>query len=153
MKVVYNVLLLSVQAGITFVVLLGVYLLLALLDYRGGIPAFFGLVAFQPLMGALLSLATMSICVLVGLPLRLAAFGRWWRQHTFLALSGAVVGGALLVLCLFMQARTVPATFTEPSVLVVAGCGWFLLAFSLLHVFPPDSLLHRVGLFRTRYSK
>ncbi|OWP61541.1 hypothetical protein CDA63_18940 [Hymenobacter amundsenii] len=153
MKLVYNVLLLSVQAGTTFVVLLGVYLLLALLDYRGGLDGLIGLVAFQPLMGALLSLATISLCVLVGLPLRLAAFGRWWRQRTFLALGGAAASVALLVLSLFMQGGTVPATFTEPSVLVLAGCGWFLLAFCLLHVFPPDTLLHRVGLFRTRYSK
>ncbi|NVO86722.1 hypothetical protein [Hymenobacter terrestris] len=153
MKIVYQLLLLSVQAGITFVVLLGVYLLLALLDYRGSFPAFIGLVAFQPLMGALLSLATISLCVLVGLPLRLAAFGRWWRQRTLLALGGAAAGVALLGLSLFLRGATASAGFTEPSVLALASSGWFLLAFSLLHVFPPDTLLHRVGLLRTQYSQ
>jgi hypothetical protein len=144
MKVAYHVLLLSVQAGLTFVVLLGVYLLLALFDYTGGFPAFVGLLVLQPLMGVLFALATMSMCVLVGLPLRVAAFGRWWRQRPLLALAGAGVGGALLVFSLFLRGASHPAGFTEPSVLALAATGWFLLAFCLLHVFLPDTLLHRL---------
>ena len=132
MKVAYHALLLLVQAGLTFGVLLGTYLLLALLDYTGGFPAFIGLLVFQPLMGALFSLATMRVCVLVGLPLRLAAFGSWWRQRPLLALAGAGAGGALLVLSLFVRGASHAAAFTEPSVLALAATGWFLLAFCLL---------------------
>lgn len=143
MKFLYHVLLLSLQAGLTFGVLLGSYLILALLDYRGGFPAFIGLLTFQPVMGALLSLATIGICFLVGLPLRLTAFGRWWRQRAFLALGGAIAGGALLVLSLFLEGSQ-SGTSTEPKSLVLASSGWFLLAFCLLHIFPPDTLLHRV---------
>ena len=130
MKVAYHVLLLSVQAGLSFVVLLG-------------------LLVFQPLMGALLSLATMSVCVLVGLPLRLTAFGSWWRQRPLLPLAGAGAGGALLVLSLFLRGASHSAAFTEPSVLALAATGWFLLAFCLLHVFLPDTLLHRLRPNRT----
>jgi hypothetical protein len=146
MKFVYHVLLLSLQAGLTFGVLLGGYLILALLDYRGGFPAFIGLLTFQPVMGALLSLATIGVCFLVGLPLRLTAFGRWWRQRAFLALGGAIAGGSLLVLSLFLKEGTHSAPFTETRGLVLASSGWFLLAFCLLHIFPPDTLLHRVGM-------
>lgn len=129
MKVAYHVLLLSVQAGLTFVVLLGTYLLLALLDYPGGFPAFIGFLVFQPLMGALFSLATVSVCVLVGLPLRLADFGSWWRQQPWLALAGAGAGGALLVLSLFLRGASDSAAFAEPLVRALAATGWFLLAF------------------------
>ena len=150
MKVAYHLLLLSVQAGFTFVVLLGTYLLLALLDYTGSFPAFFGLLVFQPLMGAFLSLATISVCVLVGLPFRLAAFGSWWRQRPWLALVGAGAGGVLLVLSLFVREASHSFAFTEPWVIALAATGWFLLTFCPLHLFLPDTFLHRLLLNRTR---
>jgi hypothetical protein len=153
MRVAYHLLLLAVQAGITFVALLGIYLLLALLDYRGGFPAFIGLVAFQPVLGAVLSLATISVCVVVGLPLRLTALGNWWRQRGYLALGGALAGGGLLGLFLLSGGATEAAATTGSSALVLACSGWFLLAFSLLHIFPPDTLLHRLSLLSPLYSK
>jgi hypothetical protein len=153
MRAAYHLLLLAVQAGITFVALLSSYLLLALLDYRGGFPAFIGLVTFQPVLGAILSLATISICVVVGLPLRLTALGSWWRQRGYLALGGALAGGGVLGFFLLSAGATEAAGTGGPSALVVAGSGWFLLAFSLLHVFPPDTWLHRLSLLRPLYSK
>lgn len=153
MKAAYHLLLLAVQAGITFVALLSIYLLLALLNYRGGFPAFIGLVTFQPVLGAVLSLATISVCVVVGLPLRLTALGRWWRQRGYLALGGVLAGGGLLGLFLLSGGATEAAATAGSSALVLACSGWFLLAFSLLHVFPPDTLLHRLSLLSPLYSK
>jgi hypothetical protein len=153
MRVAYHLLLLAVQAGITFVALLGIYLLLALLDYRGGFPAFIGLVTFQPVLGAVLSLATISVCVVVGLPLRLTALGNWWRQRGYLALGGALAGGGVLGLFLLLGGATEAAATAGSSAFVIVCSGWFLLAFSLLHAFPPDTLLHRLSLFSPLYSK
>jgi hypothetical protein len=151
MRAAYHLLLLAVQAGITFVALLGSYLLLALLDYRGGFPAFMGLVTFQPVLGAVLSLATISVCVVVGLPLRLTALGSWWRQRGYLALGGALAGGGLLGLFLLAGGATEAAG--GPSAFVLACSGWFLLAFSLLHVFPSATWLHRRSLLSPLYRK
>ena len=148
MKGIYQLFLLAVQASLTFAVLLGVYLVLAVLDYRGGLPAFIGLVAFQPLVGAVFTLATISVCVLVGLPLRLAPFGRWWRQRSYLALGGALMAGGLLLLSQIALGTTAPLVTAEPAVLVLASSSWLLLAFCLLHVFPSETLLRRIGLER-----
>ena len=153
MKIAYHALLFSAQAGVTFVALLGVYLLLALLEYRGGFPAFVGLFTFQPVLGALFSFVTVGICALLGLPLRLAAFGHWWRQRALLVLGGAAAGGMLLPLALLLRDATNPPASNEPFVLGLAGSGWFLLAFCLLHVFPPDAILRRVGLLRVLYDR
>lgn len=150
MKGIYHLLLLLVQVGLTFPVLLGVYLVLALLTYQGGFPAFVGLVAFQPVLDAIFSLVTIIICALVGLPLRLASFGNWWRQRSYLALAGVLTATGLLLWSLVVLRAAAPTASPEPAVLGLAGSGWFLLAFSLLHVFPPASFLRRVK-SRTRW--
>ena len=74
-------------------------------------------------MGVLFSLATMSVCVPVGLPLRLTAFGRWWRPWPLVAPAGAGTGNALLGLSLLLHRAPTASAFTASSVIVLATTG------------------------------
>ncbi len=138
---VFQLLLFCFQVASTFGVLLVLYLVLALLDYRGGLDNLVGFTIWQPLLGAALCLLTILGCFLLGLPLRFSARLRlWWQQHWYLALGGAAVGLGLLVLSLLLGGDS-PHLFYALS-------GWFLLAFSLLHLVPPLHLLPRWIPFR-----
>ena len=119
----------------------------ALLDYKGGFENFVGMLIFQPLFAALISTFTVAVCFVVGLPLRLnKKLFMWWSNRFYFPIGLGVTGVALLILSLvYTEVGTyhdgdMLLTTTTPNGWLLAS-GWFVLGFSVLHLFPPVFLV------------
>ncbi|QHL88178.1 hypothetical protein GU926_12335 [Nibribacter ruber] len=141
-----------IQASLTAVILVCLYLLFAVLDYEGGFPGFMGLVLFQPLMALLCAVVTVGAVFLMGLPIRVSRrLHHWWRKHFYLAILLAVLGVLFCLVSLvpsFMKEVTYQeggATIrkTIPNVALFLW-GWGTLAFGTLHLFPPLGIEARI---------
>lgn len=107
-------------------------------DYDGGLSAIawvFG--------GGYYTAVTVGIVAVTGLPLRLKPHRlAWWRAHWWVAPAGIAVGAALL---LWGSVRGSDATrvvegyreYVDNGNLGLALLGWFVLAFSVMHTWPP----------------
>lgn len=71
MRILLNLIILGLQGIITFITLILIYMILVLLDYQGGFDGFIGTTFFQPIIGGLISIVTIGICLLIGLPIRI----------------------------------------------------------------------------------
>jgi hypothetical protein len=119
-----------------------------LLDYQGGIDSFIGTTLFQPVIGALISTVTIGICLLIGLPIRVSnKINTWWTKRIWLSIFGGVLGLSLLVFSALPSMTEAINTTIENEVIqrqlpniALATTGWFLIGFSLLHLFPPYNL-------------
>lgn len=142
-----SLLLAACQIIWTWPVLVAIYMLLAVLDFQGGIDGLVGLVVFQPLIGCILASLTVVLCLAAGLPIRLVKrLNAWWKNHFIFTLAG------LLLALLSFAAANVPrwketvhvwidgektdATMQIPNMWLL-GAGWLLAAFFLLHLQPP----------------
>lgn len=133
------------QLFLTFVALVSIYLVFALLDTEEidilNVIAFF---IFQPIFGILLSSFTIIICLVAGLPIRLIPrVYNWWIRKPLVSFAGCSAGVILLLASLYPD-------FTETTEVLInmenrvkqvpnlnlAVAGWFLTAFSLLHFYP-----------------
>lgn len=136
------------QVMVTFAALLAIYMALAILDYQGGFDNFIGIALFQPVMGALISVITIAICIVIGLPLRLSdQIHEWWSARMWLALAGVVTGTSFIIISLLPSMTSIAKQSLDgeaiESTVPHAGfalAGWFLVAFSLLHLFPPAGI-------------
>jgi hypothetical protein len=130
---------------ITFVALIVIYMIFVLLDYQGGIDSFIGTTLFQPIIGGLISIATIAICLLVGLPIRIRdRINTWWTKRIWLSMLATLAGLFLFVLSLLpSMMKTINVTIEDEIIqkqipnIGLATAGWFLTGFSLLHLFPP----------------
>ncbi|HEU4470182.1 MAG TPA: hypothetical protein VFR58_03790 [Flavisolibacter sp.] len=103
-----------------------------------------GFLIFQPILGLIVSLITIVICLVAGLPIRLVKRIReFWISNPFLPVIGAIAGLILLVLSFnssFAELNEValgPETIEkETPDTMLSLIGWFLTAFSLLHFYP-----------------
>lgn len=142
------------QLFVTFATLFMIYIIYALLDVdEADLVNAIGFVIFQPLFGFILTAATIAICFIVGLPIRLKLPVReWWLARPLLPLVGTVIGLLFLLLAftpnltetknIIINGETIKK---EVPNAVVSITGWFLVAFFLLHFYPQPffSLFHR----------
>jgi hypothetical protein len=121
------------------------YMLFAMFDYQGGIANFIGLALFQPILAILLSILTVIICGLVGLPLRFnTRLNVWWRTHSYVSILIGLLGLFACTISLmprFVEEITyrmdgMDMTQTVPNQ-VLSISGWFLVAIGTLHAYPP----------------
>ncbi|MDR1667777.1 MAG: hypothetical protein LBS03_08845 [Bacteroidales bacterium] len=132
------------QVGLGFVVLFGIYMIFALLDSDFGIDGLVGLIIIQPVLGCIISALTVVVCFIIGLPLHFnRRINRWWKKHFYLSIIMLFAGLLALLLSLF-------PSFVEETKIMTDGydtvknvpnsylslSGWFLTAFSILHLYP-----------------
>lgn len=152
MTKVFTILTIGLQVALTFVATVCVYMVYALLDSDFGFDGLFGLVIIQPIIGAILSLLTIFVCSLVGLPIRLNKnLNHWWTTHFYISLLGAVCGLTFLALALLPNLQDTVTTQIDGQETIkhipnsyLAITGWFLTAFSLLHLYPPRQLTDKI---------
>lgn len=145
MKIILNLIILGLQGITTFISLLVIYMIFVLMDYQGGIDSFIGTTLFQPIVGGLISIVTIGICLLIGLPIRIYdRINTWWTKRIWLSISGVVFGLSLIIVSLLPSMTETIDTTIENEIIKrqipnvgFAITGWFLTGFSLLHLFPP----------------
>lgn len=120
-------------------------MLFAMFDYQGGFANFVGLSLFQPILAILISILTVIVCGLVGLPIRLNnRLNNWWRTHFYVSI---LIGFLGLVACAIslMPGFVEEVTYrmdgmdmnqTVPNQ-ILSISGWFLVAIGTLHTYPP----------------
>lgn len=144
MRIILNLLILAAQVVVTFIALIAIYMILILLEYRGGFDALVGTVFFQPFIGALMSMITIAVCLLLGLPIRfIDKVSTWWTKRIWLPILGIIIGPSLLILSFLLKHTTlvdqnIQIQTPNPG---LAVAGWFILAFALLHLFPPHRFM------------
>lgn len=138
-----------IQIGATFIVLMLTYMLFALIDYSSGIDGFIGITFIQPIFAAIVSFISIVFCFLLGLPIRLSTrIKDWWTDHFYLPLTILFIGIVLLSLSGIKLFSKEIVNFTDcaevekvvPNLEMVIS-GWFLMAFSILHTYPPKKWL------------
>lgn len=152
MKIVFNLIILIIQIFISFVMLFSIYMLFALLDNDFGFDELFGLVIIQPILAIIFSVITIFVCLLFGLPIRLnSKINDWYRKHFYISIIGLFLGIIMLILAFIPSfkefvnyefdgkfiLKEIPNLFCSIS-------GWFLIAFSALHIYPPKMLTDRL---------
>ena len=98
----------------------------------------------QPVYGILITVLTIIVCTIVGLPIRLKkTINKWWSRKPMLVFAGVVIGFILMSLSLNVNfsATTKVIVDGEERSKEIPNCsllvtGWFLTAFSLLHFYP-----------------
>jgi hypothetical protein len=140
------------QVGLTIMTNFILYMLYAMFDYQGGVANFVGLTFFQPIFALFLSILTVIICGLVGLPIRLnRRLNNWWRTHFYVSILIGFLGLVASVISLmpaFVEEinyrmdgmdmmQTVPNQFLSMT-------GWFLVAIGTLHTYPPRLLIDKI---------
>lgn len=129
-------------------------------DYQGGFANFVGLTLFQPILAILLSILTVIVCGLVGLPIRLNnRLNNWWRTHFYVSI---LIGFAGLVACAislmpgFVEEVTyrmdgMDMTQTVPN-RILSISGWFLVAIGTLHAYSPKFIQDKLERLLTSKS-
>ena len=139
---------------------IAIYMIFVLLDYQDGIEGLLGTMLFQPLLAGLLSVVTIAVCLVVGLPIRIkGTINSWWTKNLWLPVTGLFIGVCLLILSAHPSLReTIGTTIENQSAqkeipnLMFVTIGWLLTAFSMLHIFPTSSLRHRTENIITKYT-
>jgi len=154
MNRILKILVLLLQVTTAFAVGVFIYMLFAILDSDWGLDGVVGLL-FQFIWAAIVSLITIMMCLLVGLPIRLnRALREWWGDHSYIPMALFLVGLLMLGLSLlprFMESMTVdegsfPRLKQVPN-MVLALSGWFSCSFALLHIFPPQRWVESLSTF------
>jgi hypothetical protein len=143
------------QVGLTIVTIFILYMLFAMFDYQGGIANFVGLTIFQPIFAIILSIITVIICGILGLPIRLnKRLNNWWRTHFYISILIGLLGLVACVISLmpgFIEEITyrmdgMDMTQTVPNQ-ILSTSGWFLVAMGALHTYPPKFLQDKLENF------
>ena len=151
MNKIITIVTLGVQIVVTFIVTFCIYMFLALFDNDFGFDGLFGLFIVQPIIGVILSVLTIIACLSLGLPIRLSKkVNYWWATNFYISIIGVISGLTLLFLALlpnFNDAATViinkQETLKQIPNSTLSYVGWFLTAFSLLHIYLPRQLTER----------
>jgi len=140
--------------------MLFIYMIFVLLDYQGGIDGFIGTTIFQPILGGLISVLTIFVSLIIGLPIRLGkTINSWWSRNFLIPILGTITGLTLLVISFLPSFKETVKTIIEnqettkelPNLMLVS-IGWFLTAFSTLHIFPTDGIKLWTGNIITKYT-
>lgn len=140
-KKISDVFAFSLQVFSTFIILS----VLIIMFLPPASPAFSGITGIGLLFMSLAFItATILFCLLLGLPIRLnQKLNSFWRKHWDLPIWGILLGSMLFSLSCLPTLRI--------GIVVTKGChamggflpypffaipGWFLLVFSLLHIYP-----------------
>ena len=157
MSKILTILILGLQIALTFIATFCIYMIFALFDCDFGIDGLFGLFIFQPIIAIVISILTIILCLLIGLPIRLNnKINYWWTTNFYVSFIGIIVGLMLLFLALTTFRETVSVNIDGQEMLkqipnpVLTYIGWLLTAFSILHSFPPRQLSERI---RAVFSK
>ena len=137
-------LVLFLQLGAAFFGGVLIYMLFAAMDSEFGADGLFTLL-LQLIFAVPLTLLTILLCLLVGLPIRMhKAVREWWMAHYYIPILGFVLGIVLFYISYLPQyTHTVSATIDgiagsksipNPTIAITA---WFITLFMLLHFFPP----------------
>lgn len=135
-------------------------MIFVLLDYQDGIEGLLGTMLFQPLLAGLLSVVTIAVCLVVGLPIRInRAINSWWTKNLWLPITTLVLGISFLILSGHPSFRDTVSTtienhngYKEIPNLTFVTLGWILTAFSMLHVFPSSDFRLRTEKTLTKYT-
>jgi len=140
MNKIFSIVFLFLQITITFVVLFVIYMFFALTDNDFGIDGLFGLIIIQPILAIIFSGLSVIICLMIGLPIRLIKnINEWISKHWHVPII-CIFTGIILLICsfLFKQSYYIDDRIVETPNAILAGTGWFITAFSILHLFPPN---------------
>lgn len=126
----------------------------AFLDNDFGFDEIFGLVLIQPILGIIFSTITILICLLLGLPIRLnSKINDWYRKHFYFSIIGLFLGIIMLIFAFIPNFKEFvnyefdgEVVLKEIPNLFCSISGWFLIAFSFLHIFPPRTVTDRLKL-------
>ena len=143
---------LGLQLVLTFIATFCIYMFFALLDNDFGFDGLFGLFIIQPIIGVILSILTIIVCLTLGLPIRLnKKINYWWTTNFYISIIVTISGLTLLFLALLPNFNeTVTVIINEQETLkqipnsTLSCVGWFLTAFSLLHIYLPRQLTERI---------
>jgi hypothetical protein len=146
------------QLALTFTVTFSIYMLFALFDNDFGLDGLVGLFIIQPIIGLVLSTLTIIVCLITGLPVRLnKKLNHWWITNFYISIIGTVCGLTLLFMALLPNFNeTVMLIIDEQETLkqipnpTFSYTGWFLTAFSLLHIYPPRQLTEKIKKMTTK---
>lgn len=123
-------------------------MIFAISDSKGGIDGILGITIFQPILAIIFAILTIFICGLIGLPIRInRKLNDWWRTKFYVSVILAFIGGILSIVSFlptFVQKTEyeingIIEIVTIPNIFL-AITGWFLIAFGILHSFPPLKL-------------
>lgn len=140
------------QVGLTIGTTFVLYMLFAMFDYQGGFANFVGLTLYQPILAIMLSILTVIVCGLVGLPIRLNnRLNTWWRTHFYISVLIGFLGLVACAISLipgFVEEVTyrmdgMDMTQTVPNQ-ILSISGWFLVAIGTLHTYPPKFVQDRL---------
>ena len=130
-------------------VLFFVYILFALADTEAGFDGIISFLIFQPIFGVIITLGTVILCSIIGLPVRLNnKFRKWWNKNFYFSIFGLVSGILLLGISFVSALTSTIASDNVPQKIIghipyakTAIAGWFLTAFSILHFYPKDWIM------------
>ena len=123
-------------------------MIFAISDFKGGIDGVLGIAVFQPILAIIFAFLTIFICSLIGLPIRInKRLNEWWRTKFYVSIILTFIGVILSIVSFlptFVQKTEyeingIIEIVTIPNVFL-AITGWFLIAFGILHSFPPLKL-------------
>lgn len=119
----------TIQIIILFSIDFGTYMVAALMDYQGGIDRMIGIAIFQPIMGIILSIFVVTLCFIIGLPIRLIK--SLLQLCTKFYLLFVIVFIVSLLAFLYIA-------FIYNRISIYIFCfSLFLFNFCGLHIFPP----------------
>jgi hypothetical protein len=127
-------------------------MLFAMFDYQGGFANFVGLTLFQPILAILISILTVIICGLIGLPIRLnKRLNNWWRTHFYVSILIGILGLVACAISLmpgFIEEITyrmggMDMTQTVPNQ-ILSISGWFFVGIGTLHTYPPKFMQDKI---------
>ena len=152
MSKIVAILTLGLQTVLAFIAAFCIYMFFAVLDSEFGFDGLVVLFIFQPVIAIVLSVLTIIVCMLAGLPIRLnKKLNHWWTTNFYISIIGVVCGLTLLFLAMlpgFEETATVISdereTLKQIPNQTLLLIGLLLTVFSLLHVYPPRQFTEKI---------
>lgn len=159
LKAILSRLTFLIQLLSTAFVLFVVYMIYAVLtnvefDMVTGI----GFLLFQPLIALVLISITIFLCLLLGLPLRKnTRLANWWKARQVIPLLGTGLAFLFFMLS-FVPGFSDPTQVELDDMIIETNmpnsaltiCGWFVLAFSMVHFYPLSLMASIAKWFRIK---
>lgn len=104
------------QMFMTGCVLIVIYFIHVLLDATDfGFDYLVGFILFQPIIAFVLVSTTITICLVVGLPIRIMrAVNQWWIRKPAISTIGVAVGFMLLILAFHPSLQEITSNYQIP---------------------------------------
>ncbi len=143
------------QLILSFMVLIGIYLVYAVSDMiEIDLVATIGFLLFQPILGVVFTLLTILLCLILGLPIRMIrVVNQFWKTKPIIPIIGTVTGFIFLFLSFLNRNIEIKEVIVENKKVIrevpnlaMSMTGWLLIAFCLLHFYPQSLLkyLHQL---------